>query len=167
MHKLWWLPFSWIPRLSSVCKSKRNKRIKSPKENNMLIEASKQINLIKNMEHQTEESPVIEKANEDQIINKVMEKVNNQSKQNKEQIVDEIVEQMHTRNKQNEELIIDKIVEQVQTRSKENEVKTIEKISDNILVKTKEYQNELVDDIIRKSEHHCKCEFSPSLLYTV
>ena len=125
------------------------------------VEASKQINLIKNMEHQPEQTPVIESANEEQIINKVLEKVNNQSKQNKEQIVDEIVEQMQTQNKQNEELIIDKIVEQVQTRSKENEVKTIEKISDDILVKTKEYQNELVDDIIRKSEHHCKCEFSP------
>ena len=124
-------------------------------------EATKQINLIKNMENQTNQTSVIKNANEDQIINKILEKVENQSKQNKEQIVDEIVEQIHSQNKQNEEQIIDKIIEQVQTKSKENEEITIEKISDNILVKTKEYQNELVDDMIRKTEHHCKCEFPP------
>ena len=57
--------------------------------------------------------------------------------------------------------IIDKIIEQVQTKSKENKEITIEKISDNILIKTKEYQNELVYDMIRKTEHHHKCEFQP------
>ena len=124
-------------------------------------EATKQIKLIKNMENQTEQTPVVENINEDQVINKIFEKIINQSKQNKEQIVDEIVEQMHTQNKQNEEQIIDKIVEQVETKSKENEEKTLEKISDNILVKTKEYQVELVDNMMRKTEHHCKCEFSP------
>ena len=47
--------------------------------------------------------------------------------------------------------------------------KTIEKISDNIglLLKTKEYQNEFVDDMIRKNEYHCKCkcEFPPEGLF--
>ena len=70
-------------------------------------EATKQINLIKNMENQTKQTSVIKNANEDQIINKILEKVENQSKQNKEQIVDEIVEQIHSQNKQNEEQIID------------------------------------------------------------
>ena len=65
---------------------------------------------------------------------------------------------MQTQNKQNEEQIVHKIVEQIQTKTKENEEKTFEKISDSILLKTKEYQNELVDDMIRKTEHHCKCK---------
>ena len=120
-------------------------------------EATKQINL-NNVENQTKQTPATENVNEDQIINKVFEKVKNQSKQDKEHIVDEIVEQVQTQNKQNEEQIVHKIVEQIQTKTKENEEKTFEKISDSILLKTKEYQNELVDDMIRKTEHHCKCK---------
>ena len=124
-------------------------------------EATKQINLINNMENQTKQTLVTEYVNEDKIINKVFEKVNNQFKQNKDQFVDEIVEQVQTQNKQNEEQIVGKITEQIQSKTKENDEKTIEKISDNILLKTKEYQNELVDDMIKKTEHHCKCEFPP------
>ena len=113
------------------------------------------------MENQTKQTLVAENVNEEQIINKVFEKVKDQSKQNKDQIVEEIIEQVQTQNRQNEEQIVGKIIEQIQTKNKENEEKTIAEISDNILVKTKEYQNELVDDMIRKSEHHCKCEFPP------
>ena len=61
-------------------------------------EATKQINLINNMENHTKQTPVTENVNEDQIISKAFEKVKNQSKQNKEQVVDEIVEQVQTQN---------------------------------------------------------------------
>ena len=100
-------------------------------------EATKQINLINKMENQTKQTPVTENVNQEQIINKIFEKVKDQSKQNKDQIVEEIIEQVQTQNKQNEEQIFGKIVEQIQTKTKENEEKTIEELSDNIVYTVK------------------------------
>ena len=78
-------------------------------------EATKQINLINKMENQTKQTLVAENVNEEQIINKVFEKVKDQSKQNKDQTVDEIIEQVRTQNRQNEGQIVGKIIDQIQT----------------------------------------------------
>ena len=91
-----------------------------------------------------------ETNNDDQIVAKVIEKVQTQNKENEEAIVEKVVETIQNQTQQNEKQFIDQILEQVQSQASVYEEEMSDKITEKILSKT---------------QTSCKCRLSPEAIF--
>ena len=126
-------------------------------------EATKQITKPTNTSsHAVQQEKVLFEANNEHHI---VSKMNS----NEDQIVTKVIEKIQTNNKENEGAIVEKVVEQVKTQAKHNEQEFIDQMLEKIRSKTSDYEQEITDKITEKimstTQNSCKCGLTPETIF--